>query len=293
MEHRIFMWGFVGLAMLFAAWTLWGLLSAPRAEAFQRAAKRERRRRTVNGIQQGWIALTGLPLTPADVRHLGWLFGAAATVGITLGTHNPFVGTAFGLVGLLLPEAAIRFYGRKQWQRLDVAAYGAAHMLQAKLDLDVPVLTAFRELLTDVSEPFLTWVKPCLTEEPLGIPLETTLKQRAAAIQHIELGVLADVLAVERTQGKAAPIVSRVVDLWSQRIQADAARRGKLSGSTMLGYGVVVIGIGVFWGIVLMSPTVRHGLHAGLGFWATGVGAWFVALAGYLQNRVSRQAEAI
>lgn len=278
------------------AWTVWQLLHLSRPETFTPAARehrQEHRRRAVNGIQQGWIALTGLPLTPADIRHLGWLTGAVATVVLTLTTHNPLVGSAFGLVGLLLPEALIRYYGRKQWQRLDMAAYGAAHMLQAKLQMDVPVLEAVRALLADVSEPFLTWVKPCLTQEALGHPLEETLKARAAAIQHVELGVLADVLVVERRHGLTAPIVQRVVNLWSQRIQGDAARRGTLSSSTMLGYGVVVLGIGAFWGLVLFSPTVRAGIGHGLGFWTTGIGAWLLAMAGYLQNRISRQAEAI
>ena len=296
MVHLLILWGLVGVAGFGVALTLWQLMNRPQTESFTaavREARRERRRRTVNGIQQGWIALTGLPLTPADVRHLGWLTGAAATVIVTLVTHNPLVGTAFGVVGLLLPEAAIRYMGRKQWQRLDIAAYGAAHMLQAKLQMNVPVLDAFRGLLADVSEPFLTWVQPCLTQEPLGHPLEETLKARAQAIQHVELGVLADVLVVERRHGLTAPIVQRVVSLWSQRIQGDAARRGKLSSSTMLGYGVVALGIGAFWGLVVLSPTVRSGISHGLGFWATGVGAWLIAIAGYLQNRISRQAEAI
>lgn len=296
MTHVIVLWGLVGVAGVGVALALWELLNRPQTESFTAAdpeARRQHRRRTVNGIQQGWLALTGLPVTPADIRHIGWIGGAVATAGITLVTHNPLVGTAYGLVGLLFPEAAIRYYGRKQWQRLDIAAYGAAHMLQAKLQMEIPVLEAFRALLADVSEPFFTWVKPCLTQEPLGTPLEVTLKARAGAIQHVELVALADVLAVERQHGLTAPIVHRVVDLWSQRIRADAARRGKLSGSTMLGYGVVALGIGAFWGLVIFSPTVRSGISHGLGFWTTGIGAWFIALAGYLQNRVSRQAEAI
>ena len=296
MVHRVIVGVLLGGAGLGVALTFWQLLNRPQSESFtaaRRQKRTDRRRRAVNGISQGWIALTGLPLTPADIRHLGWLTGAAATVILTLVTHNPFVGTAFGLVGLLVPEAAVRYYGRKQWQRLDVAAYGAAHMLQAKLQTGIPVLEAFRALLADVSEPFLTWVKPCLTQEPLGHPLEETLKERARAIQHVELGVLADVLTAERKHGLTAPIVQRVVNLWSQRIRGDAARRGKLSSSTMLGYGVVIVGIGVFWGIVVLSPAMRSGISHGLGFWAAGIGSWLIAIAGYLQVRVSRQAEAI
>ncbi|MDA8207020.1 MAG: hypothetical protein M0Z36_13210 [Thermaerobacter sp.] len=296
MDHLVMVWGLVGLGGVGVALTLWQLMHRPRSETFiaeHRQNRAARRRRTINGINQGWIALTGLPLTPADIRHFGWLTGVAATVVLTLVTHNPLVGTAFGLVGLLVPETAVRYYGRKQWQQLDVAAYGAAHMLQAKLQLGVPVLEAFRALLADVSEPFLTWVKPCLTQEPLGHPLEHTLKERARAIQHVELAVLADVLTVERQHGLTAPIVFRVVNLWSQRIRGDAARRGKLSSSTMLGYGVVAVSIGAFWAIVVFSPAMRSGISHGLGFWATGIGSWLIAIAAYLQIRVSRQAEAI
>nr|WP_031942639.1 type II secretion system F family protein [Sulfobacillus thermotolerans]AEP14272.1 putative type II secretion system protein [Sulfobacillus thermotolerans] len=273
-------------------WGLWLLFSYPQAAPLAPVESRPARTPRY-GIQQGWLALTGLPLTPRDVRHLGWLSGAAATVAITLATNNVLVGTAFGLVGLLLPEAAIRYGARKQWQRLDWAAYGAAHMLQAKLQGGMPVLEAFRALVPETSEPFRSWIKPCLTEETKGVPLEVTLKRRAQPIQHVELGALADVLAAERAHGRTAPIVARAVDLWSQRMHADAVRRGTLAGSTMLGYGVVALGIVAFWALVLGSPVVRNGLGHGLGFWTTGIGAWLIALAGYVQNRVSRIAEAV
>lgn len=287
------MWGLLlGFGLLVATF-LWQLLTAPKSEGLTPVARAERKKRTVNGIQQGWLTLTGLPLTPADVRHLGWLAGAVAVVTLTLSTHNPLVGTAFGLVGLLVPEALVRYWARKQWQKLDLAAFGAAHMLQAKLQSGMPVLEAFRGLVPDASEPFKTWITPCMTGESKGIPLEDTLKQRAAPIQHVELGALADVLAAERQHGRTAPIVARAVDLWSQRMHADAVRRGTLAGSTMLGYGVVLLGIAAFWGIVIESTVVRHGLGHGLGFWTTGIGAWMIALAGYLQNRVSRQSEAV
>lgn len=287
-------WALFGVFAFLVGWSLWQLLHRPHAEKLVPGPVAEQpKRRTVNGIQQGWLTLTGLPLTPRDVRHLGWLVGAVATVMITLSTHNPLVGTAFGLLGLLVPEAAIRYWARKQWQRLDLAAYGAAHMLQAKLQGGMPVLQAFRALIPDASEPFRTWAEPCLTGESKGVALEVTLKERAAPIQHVELGALADVLAAEREHGRTAPIVARAVDLWSQRMQADAVRRGTLAGSTMLGYGVVLLGIVSFWGIVIGSTVVRHGISHGLGWWTTGIGAWMIAGAGYLQNRVSRQAEAV
>ncbi len=282
----------LGLGGLLAGWAIWLLLTVPRPMGWS-AAARERRRRSVHGIHQGWLALTGLPLTPRDVRHLGWLIGALTVLGLMALTRNPLIATAFGLVGMLVPEAGIRYWARKQWQRLDVAAYGATHMLQAKIHFDVPVLEAFRALLPDVGEPFRGWVTPCVTAEATGHPLEVTLKRQAEAIQHVELATLADVLAAERTHGRTAPVIAQTVELWSQRLQADAVRRGTLAGGTMLGYGVVLAGIVAFWGLVLLSPALRHGLDHGYGFWLTGLGAWLVALAGYVQNRVSRQAEAV
>jgi len=245
------------------------------------------------GLQQGWLTLTGLPLRPQDVRHLGWLVGVVTTIGLTVGLHNILIGVGFGLIGLILPEAVIRYLARKRWQQLDFAAYVAAHMLQAKLQLRVPVLEAFRALLPESGEPFRSWMAPCLSGEARGTPLEVTLKRQASLIQHIELTTLADILSAERTHGQAAPIVARAVDLWSARIHGDAVRRGTLAGSTMLGYGVVLIGIAAFWGIVIFSPTVRDGLNHGLGFWTTGIGACLIAGAGFMQNRISRQAEAI
>lgn len=292
--HLWVLWGWYGLFGAFVGACLWLLLQDHGPHDWLVPVKRAQgKRRAAVGIQQGWLALTGLPLTPRGVQRLGWVTGAGATALVTLGTRNPLVGTAFGLVGLLLPEAVIRYIARKEWQRLDVAAYAAAHMLQVKLQMGTPVLEAFRALLPDASEPFKTWVAPCLTAEASGMPLEVSLKVRAASIQHVELGALADILATERRHGRTAPVVARAVALWSQRIQADAVRRGTLAGSTMLGYGVVLLGIVAFWASVALSPAVRHGLDHGLGLVTTGLGAWLIALAGYIQNRVSRQAEAV
>ncbi len=286
--------GLIAVFGVLVAAFLWQILSRTTPVDFStREARRGSKTRAVVGIQQGWLTLTGLPLTPRGVQRIGWGTGLVATVLITLVTHNPLVGTAFGLVGLLLPEAVIRYWARKQWQRLDVAAYAAAHMLQVKLQMGMPVLAAFRALLPEAGEPFRSWMAPCLTAEAAGVPLEQSLKARAVPIQHVELGALADILATERQHGRTAPIVGRAVDLWSQRIHADAVRRGTIAGSTMLGYGVVLLGIGAFWVSVAMSPAVRHGLGHGLGLVTTGVGAWMIAFAGYIQNRVSRQAEAI
>lgn len=270
---------------------LWLLLHAPRPIAWE--APRPARRPRSPGIQRSWLALTGLPLTPAGVQRIGWLTGAGTAVSVSLGTRNVFVGAAFGWMGLWAPEALIRYRARKQWQRLDVAAYAAAHMLHAKLQSGMPVLEAVRALLADAAEPFRSWVAPCLAAEAQGVPLERALKSRAAPIQHVELGVLADVLSAEREHGLTAPVLARAVDLWSQRIHADAVRRGTLAGSTMLGYGVVLGGVAAFWLTVWWSAAVRQGLDHGVGFVVTGIGAWLIAIAGWLQNRVSRQAEAV
>jgi len=237
--------------------------------------------------------LAGVPLTPAGVRRLGWLVGAGLAVGLTALTGNPLIGLAFGWMGLWMPEAVLRTRARRQWRRLDVAAYAAAHMLHAKIQAGQPVLEAWRAILPDAGEPFRSWMQPALTGEAQGVPLEETLKARAAAIQHVELGVLADVLAAERAHGRTAPVVAQTVRLWSQRIQADATRRGTLAAGLTLGYAVVGIGVVVYWGILLGSPVAWRGMHHGLGFVATGIGALLVAWAGWIQNRVLRQAEAV
>lgn len=284
--------GLIGVFALGVARVAWLALHPPRPVRLIPDVVVEGRRRTVGGIQQGWLALTGLPLTPMNVRHIGWAVGGLAAVLLSLVTHNPVVGSAFGLVGLIMPEAIIRVVSRRQWRRLDMAAYGATHMLQAKLELGVPVLEAFRALFEDANEPFRTWVEPCLTRETQGTPLEVTLKERAEPIQHVELAALADVLAVERASGLTAPIVARTVTLWSHRIRADAVRRGTIAATTTLGYAIVGGGLAIFWVLWASNPAFHEGVTHGVGFWTTGVGTWILAGVGWIQNAVSRRAEA-
>lgn len=281
------------IAGLLAARAIWWGLHPPAAVSFRGRRRTKPLQSLANkGLTREWLALTKIPLTPRGVQRLGWASAAAVALFVSSFTHNPLVGTAFGSMGLWMPELIIRYIARKRWRALDQSAYSATHMLRFALARGTPVLEAFRAIIPQSDPAFREWATPLLVLEAGESPLEESLKKAASAIKHVELSVLADILAAERSHGQTAPVVDRLVDLWGQRLRSDSVRRGTLAGGMMLGYGVIWIGIGVFWATVIGSPVARHGLHAGVGFWAMGIGAWLLAIAGAMQNRVTRQAEA-
>lgn len=275
---------------LTASGLVWQVLHPPRPAGWRERA-RPPARAPLTSLGTGWLALTGVGWSAHTVRQVRR--GGALGLGLLAGllTQNVLVGGAWAGVGWLAPEVLLRLWARRRWRQLDTAAFGATHMLRAKLDRGLPVLVAWRQLLPEADPIFRDWMQPCLMAEARGAEGEATLKQQAQAIGHVELTALADILAAERAQGHTAAIVQRLTDLWAQRIRADAVRRGTLAANATLGYGLVAGGLGLFGLLWLGRPAFRLALTHGATYWMAGVGLSVIVLAGALQTRVSRHAE--
>ena len=244
-------------------------------------------------IDRAWLELTGLPLTPKRLTLINWGFAAGIAIFLMVLVHNPIVAVCFGILGSTLPEAGVRWYARKKWIALDVSAFAAINTLGFYIARHKSVLASLRQIIPESDDPFRTWAGKLLAQESAQVPLEQALKQAADKIRHIELSLVADVLAVERDKGGTAPMIMRAVDLWSQRIRADGVRRGRLSATGWLARGLLGIAVTVYWIMIWQDPSAHRAIGHGFGMVVTGVSAALIMIAGLIQQRVTRQAEQV
>lgn len=275
-----------------AAAVLYWLLHPPKPLGWDRIVRVVAPRR--EPIPRAWLELTQIPLTPAQVTWLNRIVGGVVAVGIFLWTLNPFVAAAFGSIAMPLPEAILRVYARRQWQTLDRLAFVFAQTLAFFLNQGTPTLEAFRRLLEQHLDPPLDgWVQDVLVSEAHDTPLEIAWKARASRIHHLELMLLGDILAAERTTGGAAHLINRLLQFWEARLDADAKRRGKLKMSMMIGYLMVFGSAAGMLGAFLITPSLAQHAHQGIGWVITSLGAGLVAVAAYIQQSTVRKAETV
>jgi len=278
-----------GLAII--VWAIWQWRAVPQPLSWRPILKAPPRPKVLNA---SWIALTGWRLTPNQLRQLNALAAIGVGIVVTLITHNPIMGGAFAVIAFGWPEGFVRSYARRQWTELDKTALSACTSIQFTLEDRRPVLPAW-ERIHDHSEGVLRrFLEPCLSAEATGYrSFEQQLKESSRAIRHIELQLVADVLTAERQRGQTAELLATVLQLWSQRMEADARRRGQIRAGTMLSKVLLtgsIFGIGILW---LTSPSVTHDASHGLGLIAFGVATWLIAAGAWIQRQAERQAEQV
>lgn len=284
-------WIGAGVTGILLAWAFWQWLHPQEKLMWMQKLNKTIVQRVP--INREWLELTGIPITPQQLRYINWAFGAFIAIVIFIVVHNPIVGVAFGFLSSTFPEAGVRWYARKQWVSLDLSAFAAINTLSFFLARHQSVLESLRKIIPDSDEPFRSWSGKLLTAEATGIPIEVSLKQSAEKIKHIELGLIADILAVERRKGGTAPMVARSVELWSHRLRADGMRRGRLQATAMISRGIMVIAVAVYWILVWRDPTAQRAISHGIGIVVTGISASVITAAGMIQQRVTRSAEQI
>lgn len=273
------------------AWGLWQWWAVPRPLSFQPAAPALRR---TAGLNASWISLTGWAITPRQLRQANRIAAALVGVLVTLITRNPLIGSALALLAAGWPEGVVRNAARRQWTQLDKMALSACTSVQFAVEDRRPVLPVFERLYAQSDGVLHRFLEPCLSAEGAGVAaFEARLKEAARAIRHIELQLVADVLAAERHRGNTAALIATVLHLWSQRLEADARRRGQIRAGSLLAKALVsgsLIVLAVLW---LASPAVSHGARHGLGLVIIGLGTWLIALGAWLARQAERQAEQV
>lgn len=279
------------VAALGAGVAVWPLLNRPARLSLRTPHPPRPRRRT--DLSAHWLSLAGLSLTPARLISLTWGIAILAAVLAMAGLRNPVAALAFGYLASGLPEAYVRRRARVRWQALDHAALVATTSLRYWLERGSSVLMALRELAQRTDEPFRGWILACLREEAGltdGQRVEDVMRQRARGIHHVELMLLADLLAVERRRGSTTESLDELVEQWMARVRADARRRGTISGGLMLSRHMITICAGV---LVVLGLTHPAAVASAAGLVVYGLGAVMVAMAAYVQRGVVRQAEAM
>lgn len=286
----------IGAALAGAAlgWAVWRLLTQPQILRLRRRATRPAPpRRAAVSVQ--WIALSGLPLTPAQLTLLTWVAGALAALAVFALLRNPLAAVAFGYLAAGLPDAYVRQRARKRWDALDRAAMVATTNLTYWLGTGSSVLDSLRRLAERTDQPFRGWILACLREEAGQVEeaharVEDIMRERARGIRHIELMLLADLLAVERRRGSTTDSLEELVTQWQLRIRADAKRRGTISGGMLLSRHMITVCVIV---LLVLGATHPAAVSSLVGIIVYGLGTAMVATAAYIQRGVARQAEAI
>lgn len=292
------MTGLTGIAALVAGaaagWGTWLILARPARLSLRatrtRAARAGRRRAE---ISTHWLSLSGLPLTPAQLGWCNWGAAVLAALVAFAVLHSPLAALALGYLASGLPESYVRQRARAQWQRLDQTALIATTNLRYWLETGTSVLSALRAIAARTDEPFRGWILSCLRAEAGQVEserVEDVMRARAQGIRHVELMLLADLLAVERRRGPTTDSLDELVDQWLLRIRADATRRGTISGGMLLSRHMITICVGVLLVMGLTHPAV---VSSPAGVIVYGIGVSLVAGAAYVQRGVVRQAEAI
>lgn len=238
-----------------------------------------------------WLVLLPAHWMRWGLRRMQWLTGfflGAITAAIT---WNPAATLAFGWIGFWLPEIILRDMAWVRWTALDRAAYTLVYSSRFYLEQGTPVLQTWRTLAPQAQPVFQRWIEPCLLGETQGIAFDQALKQQALAIRHAELAVTADILAVERKHGQTLGILGQLLTMWGKRIELDADRRGSLTGFVWIGRATLIVGIALFWSLVLGDVAVRAHMHTLPGEIMIGLSAVLLAAATTLYYRHNRGAE--
>ena len=279
------------VAALAAGFAVWRLVDRPKGVSLRTGAAPGRSRPRA---QEHWLALSGWRLTPARLRTLTWVTGIAGGVLATVALRNPVAGAAVAYLASQVPENLVRRRVRARWRQLDRAALASATNLRFWLVRGTSVLEALRSITAQTDEPFRSWMRDCLAAEATasdaGGRVEQAMRLRAQAIRHVELMLLADLLAAERQRGSTVDSLEDLVDQWTRRARADAVRLGKLSMGLMLSKNVIPIGTGI---LLFLGLTHVRTVGSGVGLAVFGVGFLLVALAAWIQAGVVRQAEAL
>ena len=278
------------IAALASGFAVWQVLNRPQVVSIQPPRRRTARSRR----QEHWLALSGWPLTPRRLAAITWIVGLLGGVLGTAALRNPAAGIALGYLASQVPENAVRRRVRTRWRQLDRAALASTTNLRFWLMRGTSVLEALRHIAAQTDEPFRSWMRDCLADEAAagdaGARVEDAVRVRAQAIRHVELMLLADLLAAERRRGSTLESLEELVDQWTRRARADAVRRGTLSGGLLLSKNFIPIAAGI-----LLFLGLTHGalVGTGLGMVTYGVGFLIVAGAAWMQARITRQAEAL
>ena len=286
-------WLGAGLAGAALGWAVWRLPTQPHALRLRQRPARPTTRR--GEVSAHWIALSGLALTPARLTALTWVIAMASGLLSLIALHSPLAAIAFGYLASGLPDAYVRRRARRRWNALDRTALAATSALSHWLEQGGSVLASLRHLKDRTDEPFRSWIAACLAAEggegdASHERVETVLRERARGIRHIELMLLADLLAVERRRGSTADSLAELLEQWMLRIRADAQRRGTISGGVMMARHMIT-----FCTVLLFVLGLTHvaAVSSVIGIVVYGMGTSFVGMAAWVQRGVMRRSEAI
>ncbi|POB12312.1 hypothetical protein [Sulfobacillus sp. hq2] len=225
---------------------------------------------------------------------VGLRIGAGVIVALLVlgATHNIGVAGIFGAMGGLMPVVILRRMAATRRAKLDTQAYTLANSLRLLLPISDNVVSALTDAMHNAEEPLKSILAQSLRAETRHTGAGTEMiRQIGRDVRQADLELLGDILVQIRTQTtRASRLLEDLVAMWGSRLQTEQKRLGKISGSTRLGFGMIVISVGiqVFW--PAFSAGARHSDGTVVGLVMGSVGAAMTAGAFWLLDRAVRKA---
>ncbi|AEJ40854.1 hypothetical protein TPY_2694 [Sulfobacillus acidophilus TPY] len=226
-----------------------------------------------------------------------WTALWAGSIGLTAilvwrWTGNVPMTMLYGWAGQSIPGAILTTMRRRRLRVLDTQAYVMANSLRTLLPVANNLEHAVQLLVSNLDAPLRPLVTRALASEAeqSGQMVEQ-LRQAGRALGLADLELMADILQQIRSQTyHALPLLTRLVELWGERLQQEARRAGKITGSFRLASALLLVSIGVQLGWPALSPSAHAALSSIIGQVAGGFGAGVTMVAWTVYQRTQNTA---
>lgn len=187
----------------------------------------------------------GPTLPRATLLTLRIASGAVMAIIVMFATHNVGVSLIFGAMSGLLPVMVLRRMTAARRAKLDTQAYTLANSLRLLLPISDNVVSAMGDAVNNAEEPLKSILAQSLRAETRATGSGTEMIRKVGRdLRLADLELLGDILVQIRTQTtRASDLLIDLVAMWGARLQVEQKRLGKISGSTRLGIGMILVSV--------------------------------------------------
>lgn len=218
--------------------------------------------------------------------------GAVMAIIVMLSTHNVGVSLIFGSMSGMLPTMVLRRMTAARRAKLDTQAYTLANSLRLLLPISDNVVAALGDAVNNAEEPLKSILSQSLRDEMRMTGSGTEMLRKVGRdLGLADMELLGDILVQIRTQTtRASDLLIDLVAMWGARLQTEQKRLGKISGSTRLGIGMILISVLIQVGWPAFSLPAREADGRLIGQVVGSLGAAMTAGAWMMLDRATRRA---
>jgi tight adherence protein B len=227
----------------------------------------------------------GSQIRPAEwlLLHAA-IFVGLSVVGLVIGGGNLVVGLVFMVIGAIVPSIYLRMRAKRRKKKFEASLPDTLQLMSGSLAAGLSLAQSVDTIVREASEPIKSEFKRVLVETRLGLSLEDALQGVADRFQSEDFDWVVMAINIQRqVGGNLAELLNTVAGTMREREYirrqvAALAAEGKLSayvlgglppgfmlylllanrtyvmvlfqrplGWLMLGGGVVILSLGIFW----------------------------------------------